>query len=260
MNEHNINDLFLHTLSGDYEDEAPWEAVRALRRIGTREVFDKAAEWCRSDNALQRARGVDVIAQLGKTTEHRSNSFPEESYSVVEKLLQRETDHRPLASSIAALGHLDNPVAVPLIAKFSSNPSTEVRFSVACALGSFPDEPLSVQALLLLMQDTDKDVRDWATFGLGVLGSSDSAEIREALVRRLNDSGEDIREEAMVGLGKRKDQRVLPALLHALEEPNITDRVIEAAYQILGIDSEREGWAGSDYIMALREKYSLRES
>jgi HEAT repeat protein len=160
MTEQNINELFLHTLSGDYESEAPWEAVRALRRIGTREVFDQAAEWCQLNDPLQRARGADVIAQLGKTIEHRSNNFPEESYSIVEGLLQRETEFRPLSSAIAALGHLDNPAAVPLIAKFFSNPSTEVRFSVACALGSFPDDPLSVRTLLLLMQDADKDVRD----------------------------------------------------------------------------------------------------
>ena len=58
------------------------------------------------------------------------------------------------------------------------------------------------------------------TFGLGVLGNTDSDEIREALVRRLTDSDEDVREEAMVGLGKRKDQRVLSTLLIALERPN----------------------------------------
>jgi HEAT repeat protein len=259
MAEQDTNELFLRTLSGNYEDEGPWEAVRALRRIGTREVFDKAVEWCQSDDLLQRARGADVIAQLGKTIEHRSNRFPEESYSIVSALLLRETQFRPLASAIAALGHLDNPAAVPLIANFYSHPSAEVRFSVACALGSFPDEPLGVETLLLLMQDTDADVRDWATFGLGVLGSSDSAEIREALVRGLNDSREDVREEAMVGLGKRKDQRVLSALLPALEQPNITDRVIEAADLMLGIDNQREGWKGTDYVTALRKQFSLRE-
>jgi hypothetical protein len=64
----------------------------------------------------------------------------------------------------------------------------------------------------------------------------------------------------MVGLGKRKDQRVLSALLPALEQPNITERVIEAADLMLGIDNEREGWEGPDYVTALREKFSLRES
>jgi HEAT repeat protein len=104
---------------------------------------------------------------------------------------------------------------------------------------------------------SNADVRDWAAFGLGVLGNTDSNEIREALVRRLTDSDEDVREEAMVGLGKRKDPRVLSTLLIALEQPNTTVRVIETAYQMLGMDNEREGWKGADYATALRQRFSL---
>lgn len=61
----------------------------------------------------------------------------------------------------------------------------------------------------------------------------------------------------MVGLGKRKDQRVLSTLLMHLERPNTTVRVIETAYQILGMENEREGWKGTDYAAALRQRFSL---
>jgi len=252
-----IDELFAQALSGDYEDDAPWEAVHALRRIGTRQIFERAADLCKSTDPLSRARGADVLGQLGKTADHISNAFPEESYSVITDLVQRETEPQPLAAGIAALGYLDNPRAIPLIASFSSHPSGEVRFGAAFALGCFPNDPHSAETLVRLMQDKDEDVRDWATFGLGVLGNVDFDEIREALVRRLTDSDEDVREEAMVGLGKRKDQRVLPTLLIALEQPEITDRVIEAAYQMLGMDNEREGWEGADYAAALRLRFSL---
>jgi HEAT repeat protein len=257
VTERDIDELFAQTLSGDYEDEAPWDAVHALRRLGTREVFEKAVEWCRSDNPLARARGADVLAQLGKTTEHRSNGFPEESYSVIAGLVQKETHPQPLSSAIAALGHIDNPLGVPLIANFYSHPSSKVRFDVAFALGCFPNEPRSAATLLELMQDADEDVRDWATFGLGVQGNSDSPEIREALVLRLTDFNEDVREEAMVGLAKRKDRRVVAVLLAALEQPTMTDRVIEAAYMMLDMQNEREGWKAANYATALREQFSL---
>ncbi|HTS57587.1 MAG TPA: HEAT repeat domain-containing protein [Terriglobales bacterium] len=250
-----IDELFTRTLCGEYEDEAPWEAVCALRRIGTRQVFERARELGQSSDVLSRARGAEVLAQLGKTVYHPSNSFPEESYSVITDLVQRETDSCPLASGIAALGHLDNPFAVPLIASFSSHPSPEIRFDVAFALGCFPNDPLSVPTLLLLMQDADDHVRDWATFGLGVQGDIDSDEIREALVRCLDDPDEDVREEAMVGLGKRKDQRVLSMLMARVEQPEITVRVIEAAYLMLGMDNEREGWEGAGYARALRQRF-----
>ncbi len=252
-----IDELFAQTLRGDYEDDAPWDAVRALRHLGTREVFERAAEWCEASDPLLRARGADVLAQLGKTADNPRNNFPEESYSVITSLLEREAESRPLASAIAALGHLDNPFAVPLIANFSSHPSREVRFDVAFAMGCFPNDPLSVSTLLQLTQDTDAEVRDWAFFGLGVQGDTESGEIRDALVRCLNDPDEDVREEAMVGLAKRKERRVLSALLSALEQPAMTVRVIEAAYLMLDMRAEREGWKGSDYAAALRERFAL---
>jgi hypothetical protein len=55
-----------------------------------------------------RARGLDVTAQLGKTVEHPSNSFPEQAFSVASEVVQSETQIRALSSGIFALGHLDN--------------------------------------------------------------------------------------------------------------------------------------------------------
>ena len=141
MTARGIDALFAQALSGDYEDDAPWEAVHALRSIGTRQVFERAADLCKSTDPLSRARGADVLGQLGKTADHRSNTFPEESYSVITELVQRETETQPLAAGIAALGHLDKPLAVPLIASFSSHPRPEVRFDVAFALGCFQRPP-----------------------------------------------------------------------------------------------------------------------
>jgi HEAT repeat protein len=108
----------------------------------------------------------------------------------------------------------------------------------------------------MLMEDADEDVRDWATFGLGVLGDSDSTDIRDALLRRLGDPNEDVREEAIAGLGKRQDQRVLPSLLAALERPPVTDRVIEGAYHLLEMENDRKGWGPGEYAAALRERFA----
>jgi len=255
MSEPDVQLLFRQTLAGDYDDDAPWEAVGQLRQLGTREVFELARQWSESGDPLRRARGLDVLAQLGKTMDHPHNSFPEESYSVVAARIREEQEVVPLSSAIAALGHLDDPRAVPLIAGFQSHPEPEVRFAVACALGSFPNEPLSAAALLRLMQDEDDDVRDWATFGLGVLGDKDSPEIREAISRALQDSNEDVREESLVGLAKRHDARALSPLFAALEQDSVTVRVIEAAYTFLGFDNEQKNWNPKDYLNALRQQY-----
>src|SRR5260370_42692565 len=112
MTSENIDELFARTLSGDYDDDAPWEAVRTLRQIGSRDVFDRAAEWCGSENPLQRARGADVLAQLGKTANHCSNSFPEESYDVVSRMLRRAKKQKPVRAANAAPGQLAKSFAV----------------------------------------------------------------------------------------------------------------------------------------------------
>jgi hypothetical protein len=75
--------LFARTLSDDYESDAAWEAVTALQGLGSRKVFEQAAKWCNSQEPIKRARGADILAQIGKTAEHPSNSFPDESFNVV---------------------------------------------------------------------------------------------------------------------------------------------------------------------------------
>ena len=252
MDSEAVHDLFQRTLHGGYDDDDPWEAVRALHRIGSREVFELAAEWCHSKNPLQRARGAEVLAQLGRTAEHPSNRFPEESYIAVAKMLARETEVQPLSAAITALGHLDNPAAIPLIIAYQNHTDPGVRHAVAFALGSFPNEAASIHALLKLMEDGEAEVRDWATFALGVLGDSDSAEIRDALFLRINDSNADVREEAMAGLGKRSDPRLIPILLTALESESLNERVIEAAAAMLGLEEPRKSWSAQDYSARLR--------
>jgi HEAT repeat protein len=256
MPDPDINELFSRTLVGGYDDDVPWEAVRALRRIGSREVFEIASKWCSSPDPHKRARGVDVLAQLGKTADHAIHSFPQEAYVIIASLLGDENDIRVLDSEISALGHLDNPAAVPLVARYRSHPNRDIRFSVAFALGSFPNEPQSVENLLPLMDDADEEVRDWATFGLGAQGESDSPDIREALFRRLSDENDNVRQEATAGLGKRGDPRVLPYLIQTLERPPVSACIIEAAYQMLGMDSDREDWGTEEYVAALRERFN----
>jgi HEAT repeat protein len=258
MNRTEIDELFAQTVSGDYEDHASWEAVSALHRIGTREIFDHAADWCNSTSPLLRARGIDVLSQLGKTVEHPSNNFPEQSYLLVSTLLQSEKELLPLDAAIAALGHIGNPLAVPLLVKHIHDPSPKIRFTLAFALGCFPNDNDAVEALLALMEDSDANVRDWATFGLGVLGDADSVEIRDALLRRVGDSDENAREEAIIGLSKRKDQRVLEFLVTILEQPDVPSRAIEATDLMLDTTDDEKEWSGQQYAAALRQKFPIQ--
>src|SRR5262245_52898025 len=174
-----VDELFARTLTGNYDDEAPWKAVHTLRRLGSRAVFSRAAEWCLADDPVKRARGADVLAQIGRTAQNPSNNFSDESFSIISALVQLEKDPLPLSAALHALGHIRNPLAIPLLVPHHLHPDVDVRFAVACALGNFADDSQAANSLLVLMRDVDEDVRDWATFGLAVLGDLDSQEIRD---------------------------------------------------------------------------------
>src|SRR5258708_4265784 len=126
-----IDELFAETLKGEYDDEAPWQAVHALQDIGSREVFNIASDWCRSDAPLKRARGADVLAQLGKTADHPENNFPEESFTVVAASAENEEHIQPLFSAIHAFGPPGDPRAIPLLVRYSTHSEAEIRFAVA---------------------------------------------------------------------------------------------------------------------------------
>lgn len=266
MTTSEIQDLFGQTLIGDYDDEAPWEAISKLRSNGDRAIFEMAAIWLKSNNALERARGADILAQLrapGNREAERSEPrwlFRNEAFPLLVELLEGESDAMVLNSGIAALGHLYNEACIPIIEMYKEHPDQDVRFSVACSLGHFPNDPVAVSALVPLTRDPDSEVRDWAVFGLGVQGDIDSPEIREVLLDRISDPDEDVREEAAVGLGKRQDLRLLPTLRDMLNAPELKLRVAEAASAMLGLPKDPEAWEAENYKKALDEKFGSADS
>ena len=248
MNPSEVEALFARTLVGDYEAEEAWDAVHALRRNGSREIFERAAAWCLSDDPLKRARGADILCKLREKSEA---IFRDESCAQLTRMLEKEQDPAVLDSIIHGLGHLHRALAVPLILRYQDYPDRKIRFAVTCALGSFPNDARSIEGLLKLTSDPDDEIRDWAVFGLGVLGNAYSPEIREALLRCLSDTNEDVREEAAVGLGKRRDRRLIPVLVEMLKAPDVKVRVAEAAAALLGMDKDPKEWTASDYRAAI---------
>jgi|HubBroStandDraft_3_1064219.scaffolds.fasta_scaffold39797_3 HEAT repeat protein len=264
MTRSGIEVLFDQTLVGDHEAEEAWAAVHKLRLNGCREIFDRAAAWCESDDPRKRARAADVLCQLQRAplsnglAGETERLFPDESYRLIAKMLETEQDHLVLDCAITGLGHLGNREAIPRILRFQDHSDENVRFAVAYSLSCFPDDPRSVTGLLKLTRDPDAEVRDWAVFGLGVLGDADTPEIREALLGCLNDADEDVSEEAAVGLGKRQDERVIPRLQAMLDDPEISPRIQDAVAGLLGLNERdvRE-WTAADCRSALADRFKI---
>ncbi|MGA3370598.1 MAG: HEAT repeat domain-containing protein [Terracidiphilus sp.] len=235
--EAEIDALFARTLADAPEDDDRWEAINALRAAGGRLIFDRAMTWCKSGDARKQLSGVNILAQIGRTVEHHVTDYADESYVVIEALLLKSPSTEMKSSAIAALYFFENPAAIPLICSFRNDADAEIRFSVAHALGyPFSNDHRAVEALLELMRDEDEDVRDWATFSLGAQGDADSPAIRDALVERLGDSFPNAREEAVEALAKRKDLRVLPALIELLQAETMCGCAEEAASYLLDLE------------------------
>ncbi|MFN7936201.1 MAG: HEAT repeat domain-containing protein [Bryobacteraceae bacterium] len=91
--------------------------------------------------------------------------------------------------------------------------------------------------------------------GLATVAEADSEEIRGALLARLDDEYEYVRQEAVLGLGKRKDVRLLPKLFAILEKGEFSGITRDAAAAMLEMDLDLEVWNAEDCMKALRRKY-----
>jgi HEAT repeat protein len=199
-------------LNRDDDDHQRWAAIRALQDRGTREVFEAARELCAGVEPHERCLGVDILAQGQSWVK----TFHDEAVTLLLQVLEREDEPRVLSSIGMALDHRHDRRAVEPLAALRNHPDAGVRYSVVHGLLRHQDDQ-AVQALIELSDDEASDVRDWATFGLCVLLDIDTPALREALVRRLADADPDTRGEAMVGLARRHDNRVVPALVEALQ-------------------------------------------
>ncbi len=240
-------------------DDAAWNAGKKLHRLGTQEVLYEAMRLTQSEDPYRRARGADILGQLGVQAGVASALFVSERLRSLLALLQDESDPLVLDAVIIALGHLRQPEGILAILPYCEHLDENVRYAVAWALpGGAGNHSGVIAALIRLMGDVDSDVRDWATFGLGSQTDVDSPSIRDALFQRLGDGDYDTRAEAAVGLAKRKDLRVLPIVIEELESETYGVLFEEAASYLLDLESIRpDGWESWRYVEELHARFNI---
>src|SRR5438132_13912287 len=81
-------ELFLDTFQGDYDDDAPWTAVTELRRRNSPDVFKQAINYSRSRVPLERARALDVLAQVDADKPPAERLHLDESVAIAEESLR----------------------------------------------------------------------------------------------------------------------------------------------------------------------------
>jgi len=223
-------------LDDDYEAETAWAAIRVLRRRNTAQVFALAKEYCASQHLRHRERALQVLAQLGGGSPLADRPHLQASVDLAVSALQDQ--HLAVAQAAAwALAHLQGPTAIAVLVQLETHPDADIRRAVATGLGG-SNHPEAAPTLMRLMEDADDEVRNWATFSLGTRPVPDSAEIREALRKRLVDSFVPSRDEGLWGLARRKDPQALQLLLERFENDSWVggDRMV--VFDLLDMDSK----------------------
>jgi HEAT repeat protein len=235
-------ELFLASL--DYDDDAcydgdspPWMAVVALRLRGTREVFALANKYCESENPKARARGLDVLGQLGAGKPDAGRPYRDDCTSIA---IQKLQDPEPgvVRSAAWALAHLRDDRAVLALISSKLHSDSNVRHAVAVGLGG-SEQPGVIETLIELTKDESDEVRNWATFSLGTQCKQDSPEIRAALLKRVDDTFEDARDEAIWGLAQRRESLGLRLVLERLQAESWKSGDEDVAMDALGLFGER---------------------
>ena len=211
-------------LLGEDED-ARYDAARVIARMG-RPVLDRALAWADDPRPRMREMACFILGQIGERDEQGVVVARDpEGIPVLLRLLETDPEAEVRSAAAAALGHHAAPATVPALVRAVSDPSEDVRFDVATALGSFywieknedHHKGAAAAALLRLMDDEDEDVRDWATFGIHQ-GRHDTPETRARLWQALDDPNSAVRGEAAEGLALFGDRSLIPRLDALLRE------------------------------------------
>lgn len=204
-------------------DEDQEASLALVTYRGGKEEFDLGIEYAASADPDDRATGADLLGQLG----WGERSFLAESVAILISLLDDADDYVVFRAAVA-LGHRNDPAAIPALLNKVHHENPQVRFGVVFGLSEHEDDR-AIKALIQLSADEDREVRNWSVFGLGSQIEADSFEIREALRQALSDPDHEIRGEALVGLAHRGDNTVIPELLYEWRDEDVSVLSLEAA-------------------------------
>ena len=221
---HSVDELF-SVVVREQDDDSRWGAIQQLHALGTREVFERAVQLCRSNASAERVAGADILGQL--------TAFSDEAMKILLTMTE-DPDAAVVEAVVHALGQRQDARTIDALAKVAVHDASNVRWAVATALEDLIADERAERVLLALMKDSDTSVRDRATFAVGSLSDHDTPRIRAALAERLRDEDRAVANEAALGLARRRDARAIPYIASAVESAD--GEIEEAADEITSPD------------------------
>ena len=221
-------DVRIEAALGTYDEDCRWDLIAGILTECPDDVLELATSLINGESENGRTLAADVLGRLVGV----EPSFREAVIRLLLTAMSIETASGPKASIVAAIGHLDDPGTLGRVFPLACDPAAEVRLAVAFTVATISPQPLAPEArsaLIGLSRDSDPEVRDWATFGLGTLSYADGPDVRAALLDRAEDANPEARAEALFGLAVRRDPRAVPHLIRALQSPMVGGLEVDAA-------------------------------
>jgi HEAT repeat protein len=221
-------DVRIEAALGTYDEDCRWDLIDGILDECPDDVQQESAKLLGGQLDRGRTLGADILGRLAGVEPTRRADIE----AALLAALAVENAPTSTASIVAALGHVGDPGNLSLIFPFSMHPNAEVRLAVAFAVATVSPSPLAPEArrtLIRLSEDSDSEVRDWATFGLGTLSDVDGPDVRAALLARAEDLNHEARAEALFGLAVRRDPRAVPHLIRALQSQHVGGLEVDAA-------------------------------
>ncbi len=206
-------------------DKFRWGTIRILRSRPSQNLFEKCVELINSNDQKKKIIGIDILAQLGKD----KRPFRKKTLKIYFELLNSETNVNVLFSILSGISFNEkelNKKQINQICSFQNSNSDLIKQGIVNALGFIEDEK-AIDVLIKFSKDKANHIRSWATFYIGQV-DFDNESIREALWNRINDKHQETRMEAIIGLAKRKDNRVLEIINQELTKDDFGSMLFEA--------------------------------
>lgn len=210
-----IEKLF-HRLLTNKSHKTHWDNVRELRSRGSRAVFYKCETFLRSGNEKERVIAAEILSQLAPPP----RPFIKETLKLFFEVLEKENNSQVISTIFYGIGHNNEHLTekeTELICSFKKNKDLDIKHGLVFALGGIK-HMIAIDTLIELSNDKNNRIRDWATFELGSQTDEDNQKIRMALFDRTNDRHMNTKQEAILGLAKRKDERVKEIINRELQE------------------------------------------
>lgn len=216
----------IHKAYKEEDDNAYMEYIHAIRKRANTQTLEIVRGMVYSKDHIKRDMAASILSQIA----YPSKSFKGEAVYLLGRLLDDKHED-VITSAIYGFGHRRCTRFANKIASLGNTRYLQIKEALSFTLGWYENQE-SINTLIRLMQDKNDDVRNWATFSLAQINESNTQTIRDALFHNLSDQVLEIRGEALLGLARRKDERVKDAILDDLQKPFYGSWIFDAIMEM----------------------------